>query len=60
MLKKFTEDTSQGDGVVIGRVCFVPLFENRGNIGFFPSGREFATVKGFLVDQLQDGGKFFV
>ena len=50
MLKNLTEDTGQGDGAVVGRVGFIPFFEDRGYIGFFPNGWEFTRIKGSLVD----------
>ena len=60
MLKHFTEDTCQGDRAIVGWVCFYPLFEERGYIGFFPNGCKFACIEGSSIDKLQNGGKFFV
>ena len=50
MLKNLTEDTGQGDGAVVGRVEFIPFFEDGGYIGFFPNGWEFTRIKGSLAD----------
>ena len=60
MLKHFTEDTCQGDWSIIGWVSFISCFENRGYICFFPDGWELSCIKGFLINQLEDGSKFFV
>ena len=60
MLKHFTDDTGREDRHVVGRVGFIPFFECRGYIGFFPDGWEFSSVKGSLTDQLEDGSKFFI
>ena len=32
MLKHLAEDTGKGNGPIVGRVCFIPFFENRGYI----------------------------
>ena len=32
MLKNLTEDTGQGDGAVVGRVGFIPFFEDRNEL----------------------------
>ena len=38
MLKHFTEDAGQGDWQVVGWFSFIPFFESREYIGFFPDG----------------------
>ena len=55
MLKHFTENTYHRDGAVVDRFCFVPLPENCGDFSFLSEGMKLACIKGFLIDQLQDG-----
>ena len=38
----------------------ISRFEDRGYIGFFPSGWKFVRIEGYLIDKLQNGGKSFV
>ena len=60
ILKHFTKDTGQGVRAIVGWVCFIPFFEDRGYIGFFPNCWMFACIEGSLIDKLQKRGKFFV